>query len=261
MNQALLNAQKQLHQQRQSNGNGRTSSTPFPIATLVQTAVKAPAPASESTPPAVTAERVTLAQLDPKHHPMVEKAIKAAREWAKRKMAGEGNASLVLVASQVNKPDGTPDINRTGYGCGKTHIAKAILWSIAYTVDDSPIAPAGKFFEANRLIQALDAETTARDELHGAPIVVIDDVGTEQQIPYIGNDQRQVVERQARYFKVIDYAYKNGVSLVLTGNMTIDELAAHVGGRAWSRLLQMAPKGFMLDLTGVPDYRRKASGR
>ena len=195
-------------------------------------------------------ERVTLEQLDTTHHRMVAVAVKAARQWAIRRETEPG-ASLVLIASPVGNDD-----SRTGYGCGKTHIARACLHTDCFWLDDAPAAAIGQFFDANAIIQRLDAVTPARIVIRGAKIVVVDDVGAEQTIPYtVGADQ--AAERQQRYFKLFDFCYQNNVSMILTGNLTINGLAERIGGRAWSRLQELSPRGFILDLTGVPDWRRR----
>lgn len=201
-------------------------------------------------------ERVTLDQLDTAHHRMVAVAVNAAREWARRRETEPG-ASLVLVASPVKDDD-----DRTGYGCGKTHIARACLHiDCLCRVDEGgtmiPIAAAGRFFDANDIIQRLDADTMARGVIGNAPTVVVDDVGTEQTIPYTAG-QDQAHERQRRYFKLVNHCYQQGISLIITGNLTVNALAERIGGRAWSRLQEMAPRGFVLDLTGVSDWRRRA---
>lgn len=216
--------------------------------------------------------RVTLDQLDTGHHPMVAKAVMAARAWASRKIGGMESASLVLVASPVRLANGSPDPDRTGYGCGKTHVAKAVMWSSYYHLDDGePIAPVGKFFVAKDILDLLAGENTmvdlvpaGTDTIHGriggTPVVVIDDVGAEGVLPYVARELQEH-ELRSRYFEIFNYLYECKISAVVTANLTLDELAAHVGGRAWSRLLEMAPTGFMIDLTGVPDYRRIQGGR
>lgn len=235
-------------------------------------------------------ERATLNQLDCKHHPLVAEAVAAARQWqvtrwrqvrefrqaynipldATLTYYEPANSSLILVASQVTENRGgrsVKDETRTGYGCGKTHVARAVLWSIYLSRDDgTPMSPAGVFFEANRLILELDADERGRyveTMLRNRPLVVIDDVGnkgTEQEIPRV-SAPRQVPERQARYYSVINHCYENGIGVVITSNMTFGELRDHIGGRAYSRLTEMAPKGQWVDMTGVPDYRLKKGGR
>lgn len=210
---------------------------------------------------------ITLHTLDLTWHPMVRTAVKAARDWQRirwqqKQQNTPAYSSLVLTAAPVMQADGRPDINRTGYGCGKTHIALACLWASHYVTDGVPVAPDGRFFLAADLIQRLDGDTQPHNEIGDAPVVVLDDVGAEGVLQYVKQDDRsQANERQARYFQVVDYCYRTGISVIITGNLTLPDLAAHIGGRAWSRLLEMAPTGQMVDLTGTPDYRRRAGGR
>lgn len=198
-------------------------------------------------------QRASLKDLD-KSHPLVTAAVEMVYRWRDRKQAGHDDASLVLCGP---------------YGTGKTHIARAVLWSMCYTVDDSPVAPMGKFFHASDLLLKLSPTKTEwggtevprpGDFIGNIPILVIDDVGSEQAIPFVAKDD-QASELQARYFRVIDYCYQWKISLVITSNLSIPQLEAHIGGRCWDRLCEMAPKGFMADLTGVPSWRQKESGR
>ena len=195
-------------------------------------------------------------------NPQVAYAVEQARAWAERKRDGYMDASYI-----VSGP----------YGTGKTHIAKAILWSI---VDEVPgqsdsASPAGRFYLANDLLLRMGA---IQDKVSGtvspvrvsslvgnAPIVVVDDVGGQQIIPFISGPD-QIHERHARYFRFIDYCYTDMVSVIITTNLSIDGLqqsdfAQHIGGRAFDRLSEMAPVGFMIGLDGVPSWRQKAVGR
>lgn len=200
--------------------------------------------------PMLQFKRVTLEQLDTTHHAKIAQAVNAARQWTTLRETNPG-ASLVLVASPVGQ-----NRDLTGYGCGKTHIARACLHTDCYWLDGAPVAPTGNFFDANAIIQLLDADTPARSAIGRAKIVVVDDVGTEQTIPYtIGAEQAH--ELQRRYFKLVNFCYQNEVALIITGNLSIKALSDRIGGRAWSRLQELAPRGFILDLTGVPDWRRK----
>lgn len=222
-----------------------------------------------------TGGKVTLSQLDTSH-PVVAQAVAIAHNWLRRKESGAAHASIVLVATQVQE-NGRPSLTMTGYGCGKTHIAKSIYWASCRMIDGEPVAPLGVFYMANDLILSLsekendgmfqlcsttseyDSTTGEMVEVH-PHVLVIDDVGTEKQIPYITADNQQR-ERQLRYFEAINYCYERGISVVITGNMRLHDMESHIGGRAWSRLMEMAPAGFMLDMTNVPDWRRKNSGR
>ena len=207
-------------------------------------------------------KRVRINDLDTTHHQQVATAVQAARDWKTRMIGGDLDASLVLSGP---------------YGTGKTHIAKSILWSTVYTVEGKPdvVVPVGRFFIANELLTRLapsqDKITNALEMprpsslVGNAPMVIIDDVGGQQIIPYVSRDD-QDGERHARYFRFIDYCYTAMVSVIITTNLSIEGLedsqfARHIGGRAFDRLSEMAPVGFMVGLDGVPSWRQKQGGR
>lgn len=200
---------------------------------------------------------VTLGDLDGSN-PQVARAIAAARQWAERKRKGCEDASLILVG-----PNGT----------GKTHIAKAILWSARLELDGEPVAPLGIFFDAPDLMRVMgDEDARLRDMIPSGmrwahdskcPMVVVDDVGAEGLLRFVPAGE-QLNEIQARYFRIVNYCYQNKISLIVTASNncgTLAGLSAHLGARSWDRLCQMAPRGFMLEMTGVPSWRQRVSGR
>jgi len=190
-----------------------------------------------------------LDQLDTSH-PSVRRAVDAAKAWQKRKYdpMGYPEASLVLCGS---------------FGTGKTHIARAIYWCDFATQDGQPTAPNGRFYEADTLIQSIEPGR-GLDSLipFDIPILVIDDIGSEEPIYYAGSkSENQARAFQARYFKVINYCYARKISVIVTSNLSIDALAKRLGGRAWDRLCEMAPAGFMLEMGNAPSWRQKVGGR
>lgn len=209
-----------------------------------------------------TPTRVRIGDLKTNHNLRVADAVHAAHEWKARYKDGYMDASLVLSGP---------------YGTGKTHIAKSILWSIVDVPDGHSDAavPAGKFYLANDLLLLLapmQNKTTGVVDaprpssiIGTAPIVVIDDIGGQQVFQYISKDDQEH-ERHARYFRFIDYCYTAMVCVIITTNLSIEGLqdsqfARHIGGRAFDRLSEMAPKGFMIGLDGVPSWRQKVGGR
>jgi len=203
---------------------------------------------------------VKLDELSLSHHPLVGTAVAAARTWAGRFRDSETRAPSLVLSG--------------GNGTGKTHIARAIWWSVTQVATDSDGSaipgsrrPVGKFFQAAELIPMLAPDDEDGGRLPGvgfvigaAPLLIIDDVGAEGVIQFV-KDYRQDQERHVRYFRVIDWAYSNDVPVIITTNLKFDALAAHIGPRAWDRLNHMAPAGQMVSLWGVPSWRVKEGGR
>lgn len=200
--------------------------------------------------PIKQSEIFTLIDLDTSDK-RVSDAVQWARKWQERHRE-HSEASYVL-SSQ-------------GKGVGKTHILKAILWSkriVPVGIDGVP-SPANQFYMADDLINRLFGKEKAQARSL-IPIkdsfVCIDDVGTESKPEYVGKDSWPR-ERQVAWFKVVNHCYENKIGLILTTNLKIGpELEDWIGSRSFSRLMEMAPKGFMRDLSGVADWRKKASGR
>lgn len=205
-------------------------------------------------------QRVTLAQIDAGWHPSVAQAVRTIRDWQRLKRR-KADASMIICGSN---------------GIGKTHMARAMWWSFSYVATDldgnaipGTERPEALWYSADLLMSKLgqtrDPDTglivsaDAASVIGRKPLVVIDDVGAEGAIPFVGKDD-QAGEKQARYFKAVDWCYGR-VSVVITSNLSIDALRQHVGRRVWDRLMEMAPRGYVLDLGNVPSYRQRLGGR
>lgn len=194
----------------------------------------------------------TLAQLDTSN-PKIAQAVEYARKWQARR-AGNPEASYILASKDK--------------GVGKTHILKSILWSeydMPERFNDHIKIPANDFFMANditRLIQGQEFGQTVADVIpKSRSFVCIDDIGTEQPFKFVGKEQ-QAHTRHSVWFSIVNHCYEHRIGIIATTNLQIGpELEEWVGSRAFDRLMEMAPKGFMRDLTGVPSWRKATSGR
>lgn len=252
-----------------------------PIATLANRVHPGP---GWATPPSDAPRRLPRAQrpsLDDFQttHPDVPAIVAGVRRW--------GAAYRHALAAQA-RPDATaadcrpPSLILSGpNGTGKTAIANVIRWRVLTVValdsdgnklPDS-VSPGGRWFAAADLLSKLGHESDSDGYRHtarpgqlagGSPFVIIDDVGAELTIPYVAQEAQEI-ERHHRYHLFLDWCYGNNVPVVLTTNLTAfgddSALARHLGPRAWSRLMQMCPAGYVFSLWNVPDYRKLAGGR
>lgn len=128
----------------------------------------------------------------------------------------------------------------------------------------SQVLPGGIWLTAPELMEQMDNKEFSVGQLIGSPattkVVVIDDVGREGELRFSKRDETQLLEKQARYYRVINHCYDlfqqgYGISLIVTSNLRLKALAEFLGGASWTRLLQMAPNGCVRDMTGVRNYR------
>ena len=122
----------------------------------------------------------------------------------------------------------------------------------------------GMLYESTHLMGLLKAETVNMQANFGRfEVLIVDDAGLEE-IDY-SNQETEIIKRQKRYGRLIEYCYRNGIHLIITSNTPLykemgsqkvpnPEFVAIFGLKAFSRLHQMA-HGFMCDMSGLPDYR------
>ncbi len=186
------------------------------------------------------------------------RAVSAARQFSVE-MQNRPGLSMILIASSV-----PGDARRSGYGCGKTTLAKIIhhrnmVMQYAPGVPESLIiTPRGLYLEARQAMELFSAGDFEPRQTFAnfGNLVVLDDVGREGAIKYEKRDMdAQTTEKQSRYYNIIDWCYGQGIGLVITSNLDATKLAQFLHGASWSRLLQMAPERYRVDMTGIQDMR------
>jgi DNA replication protein DnaC len=131
---------------------------------------------------------------------------------------------------------------RGGYGCGKTHLAAAIA---NFAVD---MGVPTLFLTVPDLLDMLrfsyDSDDTTFEErfneIRNATLLVLDDFGTQNATGWA----------QEKLFQIINYRYINKLSLVVTTNLSLDEIDARVRSRLSDRELVTDVR------INAPDYRR-----
>jgi DNA replication protein DnaC len=130
---------------------------------------------------------------------------------------------------------------RGGFGCGKTHLAAAIA---NFTVE---MGVPTLFLTVPDLLDMLrfsyDSEETTFEnrfnEIRNASLLVLDDFGTQNATGWA----------QEKLFQIINYRYINKLPLVVTTNLSLDEIEARMRSR-------LADPDLVTDVRiNAPDFR------
>lgn len=187
-------------------------------------------------------------------------AVIGMRSWASAQREKRSFSSVLLMSAQTMSNERLPKVLTTGFGVGKTHMAKAAGYTafgvVSWTgqTNTSIIVLEGKFFTSAEIVQE-----DALSRIGKSKVVIIDDVGRETTIKFVAAVD-QTAERQRRYFSVIDHCYQRGIAMIITSNLPRNEFVEAVGGAAFSRLQEMVNPKNAYNLAGIPDYRPKIGG-
>lgn len=151
-----------------------------------------------------------------------------------------------------------------GTGCGKTHIARAILRACGgplpiLTDDLRSIRNAVFYAEPNLLADIRSSygggpggEERIISACQWCTWLILDDVG----VGYVKDESARWYEDIM--WRIFDVRAENNLPTLLTTNLTPPELKTRLGQRAYSRLQQMLDEpGHFLNLFAVPDYRAR----
>ncbi len=129
-----------------------------------------------------------------------------------------------------------------GYGCGKTHLAAAIAnFAVGMGVPTLFITVPDLLDSLRFAYQDPQATFEERfEEIRAAPFLVLDDFGTQNATTWA----------QEKLFQILNYRYINQLPLVVTTNLTLEEIE----GRIRSRLQDPGLVSVIRIL--APDYRR-----
>jgi DNA replication protein DnaC len=179
----------------------------------------------------ITGRRELWNAFDDERHPDLQRAVKKIKVWYN---------DLIPVGGGI--------ILAGGYGCGKTHLAKAIK---------QLRGPNVVMWSENDLVAAIQDTYSGNGSSHRiirdifrAELFIFDDLGAYQtsNIEFI----------QRVYLDLFDARCDEGKAFMITTNLddSCGELIDRVGGRVYSRIMGAIGKDeYYLDLFDVPDYR------
>ncbi len=151
-------------------------------------------------------------------------------EWAcnrARQYAGSLNGWLLLLG---------------GFGCGKTHLAAAIANSVVSMGVPTLFLTVPDLLDTLRFSYTSEDTTFEQrfDEIRNAPLLVLDDFGTQNATAWA----------QEKLFQIVNYRYINKLPLVVTTNLDMDEIEARIRSRLADPELVSAVR------ITAPDFRR-----
>lgn len=156
-----------------------------------------------------------------------------------------------------------PSTESGGYGCGKTSLATFIHHNncAAYgnDVDGGVITkPLGTFISAYHLISQFDEKDFKVIDFLSTigNLLVIDDLGREGTLKFESRDRAsQMAGVHTRYSTIINHCYRSRIPIVITTNLSGSQMEELIGGDGRSRLRQMVPPEYRINMSGIPDYR------
>lgn len=167
--------------------------------------------------------RLTFAQFDPLA-PGAHAAYQAARRFAR-----QPHGWLTLLGP---------------CGGGKTHLAAAIAHAALEQEIAAQLVVVPDLLDQLRQAVAADRADARFEAVKQAPLLVLDDLGTEQVTPWA----------REKLYQLINHRYNHQLATVFTSNLRLDQLDPRVA----SRMHDPALPATILTIA-APDYRRRTA--
>lgn len=163
-------------------------------------------------------------------HPALIRAVKAIKRWY--------NDGI---------PAGRSLLMSGGYGCGKTHLAKAIADLYGYHAVYADETELFKSIQDTYNRHSQESEEAIKMRLRRAKLLVFDDLGSyeTQNLAWIQNIYRAIFDGRC----------DQSLPCLFTSNMPLDGLIERIGGRNFDRLCGALETEYYIDLFAVPSYR------
>ena len=176
----------------------------------------------------------------------VDAVMKQCKEYSEKFLAyaPQNTASLVITISELATKEFTD--NPRSWGCGKTHLAASIAHKIIDNWNGNPMlnpvyitTEPDLFARIQSTYNRNDGETEdqVNQHLQNVPMLILDDIGKTERA-----DMKFV---QRTLFAIINARYNNCLPIVITANLTKDELLRYLGNASYERLVEMCNSKFM----------------
>ncbi|MBE0448769.1 MAG: ATP-binding protein [Actinobacteria bacterium] len=136
-------------------------------------------------------------------------------------------------------------------GTGKSHLAAAIVNALILERRSAIFQSVPELLSRLRATysdRAKEREATLLRALEVAELVVLDDIGAEKWSEWV----------EEKLYSIIDSRYRAKKPLIITSNLTLDEMNKAVGFRAMDRLIEMCR---LVEVKGESFRRQKARQR
>ena len=173
----------------------------------------------------------TFDRFDLKWYSATRKPAAGMSERGYAKLAYEASLAFVAAVLQGDNPRGL--FVSGGVGLGKTFLLSAICNSLIeggvptlYTVFSDLISDIKRSFNADERGMT---ETALMEAARGVRVLILDDLGAEQVTEFV----------QSRLFDIVNYRRNHDLPLVVSSNLSIDQIGSMYSMRISSRITEM----------------------
>lgn len=186
------------------------------------------------------------------HYDTASHALFEAKRWCIDVAYNTGRGLVLWSSAEYGAAYGA------AYGNGKTLLAKCAYNALSAVLLTELGLPdhGGQLITTegykDGILGSYNDHTTAEyiREFRRARFLILDDFGTEA----VKSDSLPWWQEQL--YKIFNYAYDTRQPLLITSNLTPDQLMDWIGGKNWSRLDGLCGGDGFINMSGIPDQRQ-----
>lgn len=137
-----------------------------------------------------------------------------------------------------------------GYGCGKTHLARVVLYAFGDLVHIRMLSEPDLLAYIRASYNGDGSEKMLIATIRRVQLLILDDVGAG----HVRDESQGWLEDI--YWRILDRRAEMKLPMLITTNLPLAELGDRIGGKAFSRLSGMMPgPGSYVGMFDVEDFR------